>query len=362
MYNIYDILYTFYIQYQEVKMKTLAMMKKRTQHIKAIRISVLLVIFIAIMLVLPMSTTASGNQQDEKKIEEKSGNFKEAEALYKKAKLAVYKKDWDTALKGFRRVAEAFSNNKWTDDSLYWLGYSLKKSSEHLENLDEYLKTYETALRNLEHLMRTFPSSRWVDDARLLKVEIAEELVKKGFSQYKKYIINRASGEADLDMKLAALNALLNTDKEKAMPMLEKFIRTNKDSRLRQKAILVLSQTCGSEAIPLLTELVQNDTDKKVRETAVFWLGNMADGKNKELLNTLGKLYKSMGNNPGDTRLKEKIIFAISRTGDEGVSRLIKMYKSEKDVRLKKKIIFWLGQSQNEDALAFIQEILLNAA
>lgn len=284
--------------------------------------------------------------------ESANNNEVKVEDLYKRAKQFVYQKDWLKAVEKFRQVMESFPGSKLTDVSLYWSGYSLNQLSQTLENLDKILETQEEALSQLETLMRQYPYSKWIDDAKLLRVEIAENLVKKGFKQYKS-ILNGASKDPDTELQLAALDALLHMDKEKAFPILEKFIRSNKNPELRARAIFILSQFNDPRVIPLLADAALKDTDKKIREKAIFWLGQI---RRSESLNQLVKIYKNIE----DMQLKEKVIFSIAQSGDEnGIKNMIQLYQKEKSLRLKKKIIFWLGQSRSEEAKKFIEKILM---
>ncbi len=304
---------------------------------------------ISVMLVVLLCVSVLTTAQEK---ESANNNEVKVEDLYKKAKQFVYQKDWLKALERFRQVAESFPGSKLEEVSLYWSSYSLNQLSQTLENLDKILETQEEALSQLETLMRQYPYSKWIDEAKLLRVEIAENLVKKGFKKYK-YILNGASKDPDIELKFAALDALLHMDKEKAFPTLEKIIRTNKNPDLKEKAIFILSHIDDPRVVPLLAEVALKDTNKQTREKAIFWLGQI---RGAESLNQLTKIYKNIE----DVELKEKVIFSIAQNGGEkGIKYLIELYRKEKSFRLKKKIIFWLGQSRSEEAKKFIEKILM---
>ncbi|NIM14011.1 MAG: hypothetical protein GTO45_18350 [Candidatus Aminicenantes bacterium] len=285
---------------------------------------------------------------------------KELESLYKKAKQSIYGKEWLKAMDQFRYIIDTYSKSKYVDESLYWLSYSMKKRSEVLENLDEILSIQKQALSHLETIIKKFPGSEWVDDAKWLRVGIAEDLVKKGFKEYKKYIVNGAAEEADMEIKLLALDALLHVDKEKAFPILEKIIRKNKNPRLRERAIFVISQIQDPRVIPLLVEVAKTDTNRKTREKAIFWLGQVRGPKGRDPVKELVGIYNALGDGVDDLKLKEKIIFSISQKGgDDGVKELIKIYRKEKNLKLKKKVIFWISQMRTKEGEKFIEKILL---
>jgi hypothetical protein len=304
-------------------------------------------VIIILFVLFSLSTGAAQGKAASKRDKDE----KKAADMFKKAKQSVYRKDWSKAMKQLQTIVETYSDTKLTDDSLYWLSYSMNQLSQTFENLDKILETQKEALSQLELLMRRYPSSKWIDYAKLLRVDIADNLVKKGFKQYK-YILNGASKDPDIEVKLAALDALLHVDKEKAFPILEKIIRTNKNPELKEKTIFILSQIRDSRVIPLLADVALKDTDKKIREKAIFWLGQI---RGPESLNQLVKIYKNIE----DIKLKEKVIFSIAQGGENGIKRLIELYQEEKSLRLKKKIIFWLGQSRSEEARKFIEKILI---
>jgi outer membrane protein assembly factor BamD (BamD/ComL family) len=286
------------------------------------------------------------------------GSEKYVEDIYKEGKQAIYRKDWQKAAEQFRHIVDAFPGDGLAGESLYWLSYALEKSSESLESLDKILACQKEALAHLEKLLKHFPDSRWADDAELLRVEIAGNLVKKGFKEYKKYILNGASRDSNIDMKLVALDALMHMDREKAFPMLEKVIRGSNSTKLREKAIFVLSQIDDPRVAPLLLEVAQKDSEISVREKAIFWLGQLAGEADPDVMEVLLKIYKSLGTDRDGVKLKEKIVFSIAQMGERGVRQLIEIYEKEKELSIKKKILFWLGQSGGETALKFIEKIL----
>ena len=376
---------------------------------------IIIIIIIAVLFFLGSLTSAQANTPTDKK-DKKT----EADDIFKEAKQAVYKKEWAKAVKEFQRILAGYPDTDLSDDTLYWLGYSLNHLSRTLANLDQVLDTQKQALAQLETLMKRFPSSNWLDDAQMLRVEIAEDLVKKGLKEYKKYILNGAAGDQGAEMKLVALDALLQMDKEKAFPILEKIIRQNSNPELRERALFVLSQTSDPRVVPLLVEVALKDPSREAREKAIFWLGQIQGpeslnqliniykstrdielkeklifsisqhqgdeaakllmeiagneqedmgfrekaifwlGQNQEkkpgVLEFLGKLYETTAK----IELREKIIFTISQYDDETAARqLIAFYRKEKNVELKKKIIFWLGQSGSEEARKFIEKIIM---
>ena len=160
--------------------------------------------------------------------------------IFQDARKLFYEKDWKGAIKKFKKIAENFSESKWADDSLYWLAYSMNQMSQRYDNLNNSLSLKEDAIEKLSTLINQYPDSKWIKASRILTVEIAEELVNRGLKEYKKYITDPIQTDEEADIKIIAITALLNTDKDKAFPILERIIQNDKNPRLRKKAVFVL--------------------------------------------------------------------------------------------------------------------------
>jgi HEAT repeat protein len=264
--------------------------------------------------------------------------------MFQSAKDAVYKKDWLVATEQWRNFCTQFPQSQWGAEPYYWLSYALNQAAREISDFNKQTAMFEQAMIKVEMLLERFKDSTWASDARMLRIELAEKLVKAGKAQYKKYITRGAEAEngADINVKLVALDALLQMDEEKALPILKKIIRENKDKNIRAKAVFVLSQHDDPSIAPLLGEIARKDTDPYVREQAIFWLGQHGDG----LGILLGLYHDSM-----DKKLKEKILFAFSEDESEAsFNKLLEIAKGDSDLEMREKALFWIGQSDNERA------------
>jgi outer membrane protein assembly factor BamD (BamD/ComL family) len=294
-----------------------------------------------------LSFARSGSNRDESPGDK-------TDVIFQDARKNIYRKDWQKAVTEFRRIVKEFSNSKYIEDSLYWLGYSLNKLGRSSVNFEKQLTLQQEALSELDTLVKRFPKGKWSDDAKLLVLEIAEDLAAKGLRNYKKYINNRAEEEQNLDIKMAAIDALMRTDQEKAFVILKNILSKDQDLKLKEKALFILSQSSDKRVVPLFVDIALKEKKRGIREQAIFWLGQLNTSRSlKELI----KLYETIE----QIEIKKKILFAIVQNGSsEAVTQLIRFYKKEKSLPLKKNIIFWLGQSQNKEAEKFIKDILAN--
>ena len=132
---------------------------------------------------------------------------------------------WDRAVDAFDRVA-AMKGTR-ADAALYWKAYSQDRLGQRAE-----------ALATIAELTQDLPEEPLP--------EAGAGARDGGAAQ------RRAAGQpraqSDEDLKLMALNALLNSDPEKAIPMLEKLLQGPTSPKLRDRALFVLAQSNSPRA------------------------------------------------------------------------------------------------------------------
>ena len=266
--------------------------------------------------------------------------------LFEKAKKSIYEKQWQYAITELNKFTEQFRNSELLDDSLYWLGYSLDKMGDSLRDVQEQLHSKQEAVTRLNELIQQYQESSWADDAKMLRIQIAEELVNKGMPTYRKYINgslqSKGTVDPDEELKVMALSALINMDEEKAFPMLEKIVRGDSSLKLKKQALFVLSQHEDEKVLPLIMELALNSKDRELRDQAVFWLGQREDDQSVE---ALLKLY----DNAESTQNKDQMLHSFANNENpKARAKLIEIAKKESDLELREKAIFWLGQAGDE--------------
>ena len=297
-------------------------------------------LFISYSLIFSLNAMS---QDNEKSVKEK----------YSFAKKQIYNKEWLNAIKILKEITDNKDIKKLKSNALYWLAYSLKKNVKNIEDRENQVENLEFAIEKLNTLIESFPSSNWVDDSKILRIEIAEDLIKRGLSGYKKIIDKSSEEKSKESIKLYALDALLNIKDEKAFPLLKKMINNNYSLKLKKKAVFVLSQQKDKRVLPFLTEIALSENQYDLKKEAIFWIGQI---NGKEGLKSLLLIYKRSK----DEKLRKKTIFSIAQTGEQGIIELIKIYKLEKNILLKKKILFWVGQSKSKPASDFLKKILFD--
>ena len=151
--------------------------------------------------------------------------------LQKEAKTAIYEKKWERATQLLQQIDNKYPDSAFRAEALYWLAYCLEKQDRKTE-----------ALELLNRLITTYPDSPWQDDAESFRLRIAADLVLQGHNQYRPYITEAVQHNKpeDIDLKLAALDALLRIDRQQALPILEKLYAENRNPETRENIIFIL--------------------------------------------------------------------------------------------------------------------------
>lgn len=239
--------------------------------------------------------------------------------LYEKGKAAIDARRWDEAVQAFgEAVAENGAN---ADGALYWKAYALNK-----------LGRREEALAALGQLRQAYASSRWLDDAKALELEMRQASGQK---------VNPNS-EPDEDLKLLALNGLMNSDPDRALPILEKFLQGNQPPKLKERALFVLAQNDNPKARQILAQVARGGSNPDLQMKAINYLGVMGSKENRQLL---ADLYASSS----DANVKRAVLHSFMVSGDR--EHLLQAAKSEKNPDLRMEAIHQLGISGGQAEL-----------
>lgn len=120
-------------------------------------------------------------------------------------------------------------------------------------------------------------------------------------------------------------------------------------------AVFAASLADSAVLWPRLLRLARSPVPHATRREAVFWVaeaaGDVADGAR-----TAGTA------DAADLEVREHAVFALSQQPrDASVPALIRAARTNRDPQIRRRAIFWLGQSGDERALAFFEELLTGA-
>src|SRR5262249_41848220 len=190
------------------------------------------ILLLALLIALPGVTTAMRNREREatafySSFAQKS-NEDMAAKLFRSGRNFIEEEKWQEAERSFKELLANHPRYRDAAGALYWLAFALKKQGK-LADAD----------RTLERLIREHPQSTWSDDAQAMRVEIAPQLGNQK-------VINQAleKNKGDDEMQLIALQSLMFTNPEQALPRLHDILKADSKARKQQKqmAIALLGQ------------------------------------------------------------------------------------------------------------------------
>jgi len=228
------------------------------------------------------------------------------EEVYSAAKDALDNGQYDNAIRQFDEVAKL--HGRKADGALYWKAYALNKTGNKAQ-----------ALTTIGELRKTYPRSTWLRDAAALEQEMRGPANPESIS--------------DEELKLLALQSLMNSDPEKAVPMLEKVIQGNYPEKLKQRALFVLSQSGSEKAQQILMGLAKANNQPELQKKAIQYMG-MGGSRNRPAL-------KEIYNSATDVSVKKAVFQAwLMCNCKEDVAALA---KTEKSPELRREAIRYLG-------------------
>lgn len=230
-----------------------------------------------------------------------------AQELYEHGTELLDDGKYQQAIEVFNKVSQQGGSS--VEGALYWKAYAQYKSALQSD-----------ALLTLKGLESSYPKSRWLDEARQLELEMKQ---KSGQTV-------SPENQADDDLKLMALNGIMNSDPDRAVPMLEKFLQGNQPLKLKERALFVLSQSGKPKAREVVGRIAKGDSNPDLQMKALNYLGLFGG---KESRQTLADIYASSS----DVHVKRAILHSFMIGGDR--DRLFAAAKSEKSPELRSEAI-----------------------
>ncbi len=240
---------------------------------------------------------------------------------YQQGARALDNREYEKAVSSFQRVIDAKSPR--ADGAYYWKGYALNK----LGRRDE-------ALAALGEIPKQFPQSRWINDAKALEAEV-RQASGQGVSP---------ESQGDEDLKLLAINSLINSDPDRAVPLLEKLINDPKNPpRLKERALFVLAQSRSDRAHEIVGQYAKGGSNPDLQLRAIEYLGTFRSKNSQQLL---ADVYAQTS----DVNAKRAVLRGFMVSHD--TEHLLNAAKSETNPDLRRDAIQWLGTMRAQTELA----------
>ena len=223
---------------------------------------------------------------------------RDAGDMYEEARQLIDSGRYERAVESLDRVAAA-PNSTRADAALYWKAYAQWKLDQRAD-----------ALTTLADMRKRFPQSRWAKDAQALDVEI-RQASGQAISP---------DGQASEELKLLALRGLMNSDPDRAIPMVEQLLAGPSTVRVKENALFVLSQSRSSRARDIIAGAAKGSLNPDLQLRAIRYLGAIGGPENRQVLDDA---YRATT----DVAVKRAVIRSFGAGGDR--QRLLALAKSE---------------------------------
>ncbi|HXO85095.1 MAG TPA: HEAT repeat domain-containing protein, partial [Gemmatimonadales bacterium] len=299
-----------------------------------------------------------------------------ADSVYRAARQALNDNNYDRAAELFKSLRDKYPRSSHVPNTYYWQAFALYRAGS-----EDQLRTARAALQTQA---RRYPNATTRRDAEALLRRVEGSLAQLGDEDATASTIaagdvvvppvaaqpgqpaqppqpavaptprpgrSRSSDsrcdDDDDDIRIAALNAVLQMDADRAVPLLKTVLarRDEGSACLRRKAVFLVSQKRSDETSRILLNAVRTDPDKEVREQAVFWLSQVPGEETVAALDSILQDPKS------DPEIQEKAIFALSQHRSPRAAAILCTYSGRRDrpAELREKSIFWLGQRHSAE-------------
>jgi tetratricopeptide (TPR) repeat protein len=227
---------------------------------------------------------------------------------------------WDRASEKFSEVVQL--HGKKTDAALYWKAYALQK----LGRRDE-------ALAAVAQLKKDFPRSPWLNDAGALELEVRQAQGKPVDPHH----------QDDDELKVLALNSLMDRDPKAALPQIEKVLSSPRNSpKVKGHALFVLAQNDSPEAAQILVSVARGQAHPDLQRKAIEYL---ATNDSAQHMAALSEVYRSSADR--DVRRAVLNAYVVCSCQKE----LMAAAQQERDPDLRRSAIQSLAASGGRDQL-----------
>ncbi len=314
-----------------------------------------------------------------------------ADTVYRSARAEFNRGNYREAARLFGQFRDVYANSRYAPQSLYYEAFAFYRMGGD--------DNFRRALEALELRQDRFPDASR-GEARELAVRIEGALARQGDAQaaeglarlagreqevaarYQESLardqesaardqereardqeraardqqraLRQHQGEEEDDLRVAALNALLQMDAENAMPILRRVLENHspENVNLRRKAVFLVSQKRTSEREEILLGAAREDPDLEVRMQAVYWLSQVRTDRAVEALDSILQTGT-------ETELQEKAIFALSQHRSERSAEILREYAERQDapIELRGKAIHWLGQHRSIRNTSYLRDL-----
>jgi HEAT repeats len=249
--------------------------------------------------------------REQEKRDREQERLERLDELYSDGREALDEDRYDRAAEKFSELASL--NGPQTDAAMYWKAYAENKLGKR-----------DSALATITDLEKKYAQSRWIKDAKALEIEVRQSNGQAAHPE----------SQPDEDLKMLAITGLMNSDPQRAMPLLEKVLNGPGTPKEKSKALFVLAQNGSPQSREILARIARGESNPDLQRKAVEYLGMFGGQESRQ---TLATIYASTN----DVSVKRAILRSYMIGGDK--EHLFTAAKGEKDASLRGEAIRQLG-------------------
>jgi HEAT repeats len=239
--------------------------------------------------------------------------------LYSAGQNSLDNRQWDQGLEYFNQVISRSASR--VDGALFWKAYALGK----LGRRDE-------GAAAIAELRKSFAGSRWLDDAKALELELKQASGQNVSPE----------AESDDELKLMAINGLMQSDPERAIPLLETQLKGAASPKVKRNTLFVLAQSNSPKAQALVEQIARGGANPDLQLKAISYMNERRKPNNAQVLS---EIYAATN----DTAVKRAILQAYNSMRDK--DHLLQAAKSEKSPELREFAISALSNNNGTPEL-----------
>lgn len=231
--------------------------------------------------------------------------------LYADATRAINESRWSDAESLLSQVID--QHGRRADGAMYWKAYVENKEGHPSD-----------ALESCADLRQAYPKSNWLKECNALEIEIHGKTGNPVQPQ----------SEQDEDLKLLALNSLMQSGDANALPILQHILESQQSPRLKERALFVLAQDQSKPAQDLMGQIIRGEKDPDLQIKAIHLL---AATRGSQSADTLADVY-GRSNNPS---VKKAVLDSYLIMG--APDKLVQVAQHESNPELAKHAVNELG-------------------
>jgi len=280
-----------------------------------------------------------------------------ADSLFQLGRQAINDERYEQAATILRQLVDRYPSSVRASEALYWRAWA-----QYQLGADRHSKEYlNAALETVDRLQSKFPRSKNLADARELRTRILTAQASMGDSRAAGQIASEANklkqggacSNGDDEMRMAALQGLVNTNSTDALPILKEVLAQRDPCRveLRKHAVYLIAQRRGDDVVTTLLDVARNDASTDVRADAIYWLSTTRSDRAAAALDSI--LFQGRDN---DIRLRS--VYALSQVGTEKATEALKRAAQDDKMpdEIRGQAVYWLGNMKRVD-LAFFRSV-----